>query len=301
MATRLSDNKCLLSILLPAYGYGEGIRRILKRLESIPVADCEIIVFDNSPDTGIEKIVMDWLMATGIPVTYKRNRPTSAAASNWNNLLDAASGEFCLLLHHDEFPLGESFVEDLLHILRQSADTDALLLDCILVNPKNFRNRRHIPTWLRALVVTHFPGYLLRRNIIGPASALVVRRRLYPRFDEKLQWLVDVDVYVRLLKATRRVKICPHIRIGSMLGRSDSLTAVLRASISRLDILEKKYLFALNPDMKFWLGSMENSPVYYGVLRICEAAAWCLFRLVTRFVMPLGSNAVPRAGVRKFF
>lgn len=290
--------KLLLSILVPTYRYAEGVCRILACLYPIPIEDCELIVFDNSPDDEIEGIVARWRLATGMPVTYQSNQPSLGAVANWNKLLDAARGEFCLLLHHDEFPLGEYFVKDLINTLRQSADMDACLLDCILVDPQSHRNRRHVPTWLRALLLKYFPHYLFRRNIIGPTSALVVRRSLYPRFDERLRWLVDVDVYVRLLKVTKCLRMCPKVQMGSILNRSDSITARLGSSIPQLELEERKYLLSLNPDAGIWLrpGGMN---CFLVLLRACETVGWSLFRVLTRLAARLGRDPVPHAVIQR--
>ena len=293
------EEKPLLSILVPAYRYGEGVRRILMCLDSIPIKDCELIVFDDSPDDEVEQIVAHWRLATSMHVTYQRNHPARGAVANWNALLDAARGEFCLLLHHDEFPLGDYFVKDLINALRQAADVDVVLLDCVLVDPKSQRNRRHLPTWLRALVVKHFPDYLFRRNVIGPTSTLLVRRKLYPRFDVSLRWLVDVDFYVRVLSVAKRLRMCPKIQIGSILGCSDSITARLGSSIPQLELAEREYLLRLNPAVGLWLGAGVQEPASYVLLRACETVCWSFFRVLTYLAARLGRAPVSRAVVQR--
>lgn len=272
----------LVSILVPAYRYAEGIHRILASLQPLPIEDCELIVFDDSPDDKVEVTVAQWCTTTGMLVLYQHNWPARGAVANWNALLDAATGEYCLLLHHDEFPLSNYFLRDLTTALRRDTDTDALVLDCVLVAPQTGRNRRHLPTWLRAFVVNRFPQYLFRRNVIGPTSALVIRRSLYPRFDVRLRWLVDVDLYVRMLKVATHLRLSPRIRIGSIVGRSDSITARLGTSVPQVAQEERAYLRGIHPTVGLWLGPVPGESVMHGLLRTAEAACWGLLRVLTR-------------------
>lgn len=294
-----SELKPLLSILVPAYCYGDGLVRILTRLRLLPMEDCELIVLDDSPDDGVEQEVVRWSSATGMQVAYQHNRPALGAAANWNALLDKARGKYCLLLHHDEFPLGHNFVMNLIQELRKDPDVDIFMLDCILIDPQNRRCRRHLPTWLRTFVVKRFPQYLFRRNVIGPVSTLVIRRMLYPRFDERLRWLIDVDVYVRLLKVTRRLRLCPQIQVGSILGRADSITAGLGSSIPQIAREERAYLKGVHHTTSLWFGPVCNEPILHSMLRACEAVCWNLMRGLTRIMAVFCVGPVPRSVVQR--
>lgn len=234
-----------------------------------------------------------------MPVAYQHNRPALGIAANWNALLDQAHGRYCLLMHHDEFPLGDRFVTDLIQELREDPAADVLLLDCVLVDPRNGQCRRHLPTWLRAFVVRRFPQYLFRRNVIGPTASLVVRRTMYPRFDEQLQWLIDVDAYVRLLQKAKRLRLSPHVQIGSILGRTDSLTASLGAAVSHIAREERAYLAGIHHAANLWLGPIHNEPIWHSLLRACEAAAWRLMRGLTRMTAMFGADPAPRSMVRR--
>jgi len=293
------DGDPLLSILLPAYRYREGVRRILSLLQPLPFADCELIVLDDSPDDEVEKEVMRWCSATGMQVAYQRNRPALGAAANWNALLDKARGKYCLLLHHDEFPLGGRFVMNLIQELRKDPDVEVIMLDCVLIDPQNGRCRRHLPTWLRAFVINRFPQYLFRRNVIGPTSALVVRRSLYPRFDERLRWLIDVDAYVRLLKVAKSLRLCPQIQVGSILGQANSITACLGTSIPQIAREERAYLEGVHHTNSLWLGPVRHETILYSMLRACEAVCWNLMRGLTRITAMFCAGPVPRLVVQQ--
>lgn len=292
-------NRPRLSVLIPAYCYAPGLERILKALGEGYLNEWELLIFDDSPDNEIQELVSLFAIRSKCTLKYQHNKPPLGAAANWNALLDAARGEYCMLLHHDEFPLSEHFVHNLVQALRQDVKTDILLLDCVLADPGSGSCRRHLPMWLRTFVVRHCPNYLFRRNVVGPTATLVIRRSLYPRFDGRLRWLIDVDLYARVLKVTRLLRPCPHIQIGSLLGRADSITASLGSEIAGIEREERVYLQDRHPTARVWLGPRAGEPVLHGVLRACEAACWYGMRLVTRIATLFYPNPVPIAEVRQ--
>jgi hypothetical protein len=288
----------LLSILIPAYYYPEGVVRILQSASKGISPEVEILIFDDSPNDKVETSVSECGESL-TNVRYVHNRPALGAANNWNALLDTAKGEYCLLMHHDEFPIGDCFVMDLVTTLCEHPETDVAMLDCVLTELESGLNRRHLPTFIRVLVVNYFPQYLFRRNVIGPTAALVIRRSIYPRFDARLQWLVDVDVYVRLLWVAKHLRFCPNIQIGSMQGRSDTITARLGSSIPRMAKEERTYLREQYPHNTLWLGPYPQEHLVYGLLRAFETLCWWSIRALTRLAVCIYLCPVPRSKVQR--
>jgi len=121
-----------LSILIPAYGYAEGVERILSGLRVDPPDELEIIISDNSRDEQVSQLVADFSSHYQGKLRYIRNHPGLGAIANWNFLLELASGEYVLLLHHDEYPLGENFARRALGRLSTASEIDVFVMECIL-------------------------------------------------------------------------------------------------------------------------------------------------------------------------
>ena len=294
-----NGSEILLSVLIPAFCYPEGVARILPALRALPDDHCEIVIFDDSPDNSVQDVVERWRGDYGTMLVYRRNRPALGAPENWNALLGTARGKYCWLLHHDEVPLGENFVGDLLHILRAQANPDVVVLDCVQIDPVSGCNYRHVPTWLRKLAATRFPEYLFRHNAIGAPSLLVVRSAIYPRFDVSLQWLVDVEAYVRLFRYAKRVAVYSQIRIGSVCGRADSISARLSNALPVIEKSERRYLRSRFPVADMWLRPPTDDSVSSRLLKACEDGFWtliCTWVDIVRCVIPY---SVPRPVVRK--
>ncbi len=266
----------LLSILIPAYNYPEGVERILIALSQEHSLNVEIIVSDDSSDDKVQDICSFYKDAFHLFI-YKRNNPSLGAVNNWNSLLDRAQGDYCLLLHHDEFPLSANFIGKVTGALSVNAAIDVLIMDCVLVDINTGFSRQHAPSWLRNLSAKYFPEYLFRRNIIGPVSTLIVRRSIFPRFNEKLQWLVDVELYVRLFTQSITIKTAANIQIGSAPDKSHSITSSLGSDISRIKQKELKYLRGLYGD-SFWTQEFGWKSPTTSLLFLMESFLWLNFK-----------------------
>lgn len=286
----------LLSILLPTYSYPDGVGRIVRALDAPGLGDqVEVLIADDSPDDAVQSLVQSLATRVSLPLTYRRNMPALGAAANWNSLLDRARGRFVWLLHHDEFPIGDGFLPRLMSALRR--DADVLMLDCLLVDVSTGSNRQHLPMTLRAAIVRHAPGYLLRRNAIGPTSCLVVRRDRYPRFETSLRWLVDVEAYVRLLRPGTVVVTGASLRVGSVLDRGTSISAQIAADLPRLHREELDWLHAthLASNMTPWVALAAGRGVGARVVRGIETVAWVALRVAMRSLAGLRVGSIPRA------
>ncbi len=289
----------LLSILVPAYRYADGVARILAGLAPWPSEACEVLVFDDSPDDAVADVVRNFNACGGCRADYRHNTPALGAVPNWNALIAAARGRHVWLLHHDEFPIGKYFVDRLLARLGATDAADVLLLDCLLADAASGRNRRHLPAAMRLALARHAPCYLYRRNVIGPASALIVRRAHYPVFEPQLRWLVDVDAYAQLLQVRGiRVDLAVDLQVGSVLARQDSITATLQPGLARLEQAERRWLRQQRSAATPWLQSSRQS-ASTRLMLFGEGLLWALWRLGSRCPWWLGFSALPREHVRQ--
>jgi glycosyltransferase involved in cell wall biosynthesis len=267
-----------LSIIIPTYNYSVGLQRILRAVLVERALDLEIIISDDSTEDGIMHLVDEYSLSCPGTVVYRRNQPPLGAVHNWNSLLEMSTGEFVLLMHHDEYPFNEYFVQNAIDLISCYANQfDVFVFDCILVSCNGLLKRPHLPGFIRKFVLQSHPSYLLKRNVIGPTSCLLVRRSLYPRFDVSLRWLVDVDLYVRLRSATSRWLFCNEVKICSTLGRLDSITASIKHDLQKLNEGEREYLLPRHPGAVAWLSPKGN--LFSNTI---ERLAWVGMRGITR-------------------
>lgn len=285
----------LISILVPAYCYRAGLQRIFNSIADFSFHDIELIIFDDSPDDDIEELVLSWSEKFQFTVQYHHNKPALGAPANWNYLLESAKGKYSLLLHHDEVPLGDAFWESLVLLLEQDIAIDIIMMNCVLFDSSSKNFRLHTSLFLRKYIVNHFPNYLYRRNVIGPVSTLVIRTSIYPRFDENIKWLVDVDLYARLFNFRQHNLKMSDLEMGSIIDRSDSITATIGGRVSSVARAENSYLLKQGRNV-FW-GNNKLS-LFQGSIFIFESFIWYSYRIIkiiTFHLLPHKERHVKRA------
>ena len=99
-----------LSVLIPSYEYSVGVDRILETLASQRPSGVECIVRDDSHSNDVQDMVEGHIRRQEVAhIEYVRSLNRKGAVDNWNSLLAMAKGEYILLMHHDEAPIGPDF------------------------------------------------------------------------------------------------------------------------------------------------------------------------------------------------
>jgi len=277
----------LLSVLIPAYNQSAGVERILARLTDLGApGEIEIRVSDDSTDDAAAARIAAAVQALPSPDFsrrhYQRNQPALGAVRNWNVLLTQATGRYIWLLHHDEEPDAAACLAPLLAELR-SDTAEVWILRCRVQHQPGQRPRLHFPPRWAAALLHRWPGYLLRRNLIGPPSALIVRDHAVVRYDESLVWLVDVEAYVRLLASANRIAAWPQAGVLSRVDDVHSITAVLRpqlAATARRE-LDQLAMGVLQTQAEPWAARTPRS----SVLRATETLLWLAWRVGQRLLV----------------
>ena len=279
-----------MTIAVPAYRYQAGVARILS---SLPLGDprIEVIIGDDTPDGSLEAWFRGPAASRFAPhLAYHRNIPSLGAVPNWNDLIGRAAGRYIWLLHHDECPVDAKAVKKLLALLCEIPVLDAVLLDCVQVLRASGINRRHMPNWMRALVVKKMPQFLMRRNVIGSPSAIVLHREIYEKYDESLVWLVDVELFIRVLAKAKRVFIANDVTLLSFPLKL-SITASIRSDIRRIKRRELAAIAKAGCMSPRWM-------MMTTMIVPLEAVLWKLLRVALRFPSWLGVSSLPRKTAR---
>ncbi len=170
----------------------------------------EIIVTDDSAGKAVRE------MAAAYPqVRYVAGPRSGNPVENWNHGLALASGELCVLVHHDETLADPTYL----------ARAAAALADpgvAAAVGPVSVtgvrRPSRHRHAVRIARVLGYPPWLLPMMNWIGPTASFVFR--LGPLFDARLRQLVDVEFYRRVAR-DGRVAVLDGVCVAS-LGHHDA-------------------------------------------------------------------------------
>lgn len=188
-----------ISVCIPTYHNPHGLRRLLQSLRQQTYCNYEVIVTDDSTDASVRQIYEEFV---DLPrIRYVQNRRQLGAPCNWNEAISMASGEWIMVIHHDDWLSSN-------HSLSNFADAATkigsgwIFSSCDAYERGLVRGFTHQPfglgqRYLSEEEIKDWP--LLFDNKIGCPSVLLVHRSLCMPYDENLLWFVDVDMYMRLL------------------------------------------------------------------------------------------------------
>jgi hypothetical protein len=145
---------------------------------------------------------------------------------------------------------------------------------------------------LKDAVLRHWPSYLLRRNLMGAPSVLVLRKDRILPFDARVPWMVDVEWYGRVMRQPGlRLKVSRDLALISV-HHEGSITASFGNALSDMARRESALLRAENPTLSILSLS---APRTFGerLSSKAETLAWWTVRSVTRLVATLLAKPIP--------
>lgn len=223
----MSQNKLLLSVLIPTFNYSYGLERILKsfiNVEKKYLAKIEFLISDDSNSVyeikKIHEICCLFKEEYKYNLIYLQGARSRSPIDNWNNLIHKANGLYKQIIHHDEFFSNFKDIEYLLETIELSK-YDIYILKINLVKKMFIYN--HFPNYLIRFLLELSPSFILIKNFIGPSACFVFKHSCEGIFNPKLKWLVDTDFYNRLLSINSFIFIY-SVNIFSESNRRDSIT-----------------------------------------------------------------------------
>ncbi|SFD81806.1 Glycosyltransferase involved in cell wall bisynthesis [Chitinophaga sp. CF118] len=195
----MNQENIKVSVCIPAYKQVDYLQRLLDSLVIQTFTAFEIVITDDSPDNSVEALVQQY--TTKLPIRYYRNVPARGMPGNWNTALDLAKGEYIKIMHDDDWfaqpdslaRLCQALDEHPLHDFAYSAYYNYYI-------SSGETRLMTSPSWFRKAFGKN-PVNVLQDNLVGPPSVVIHRNKPAYRYDEKVRWTVDVDFYIRLLKA----------------------------------------------------------------------------------------------------
>ncbi|HCY99071.1 MAG TPA: hypothetical protein DHV56_03645 [Rhodobacter sp.] len=225
-----------LSVLIPAYemgGVGAGyLAQALGSLAQQDLPDFEVIVADQSDDNSLATVCAGFAGRLRLRRLDTRDLPRSSSA-NTNAALEAARGEVVKFLFQDDLLILETALSETLTAFEDAAVTwfacggRSLDADGQLHGSQTPR--------MDAMTV-------MGVNTVGHPSVVALRRARAPRFDERLNWMMDVDYYHRCQTTLGPPLLSPRLMVATRrhaLQQTSLLTPQARRAEALL--MQKKY------------------------------------------------------------
>ena len=188
----------LISICIPAYKKPEYVVRAIQSILKQSYKKVEIVISDDSPNEDIKIAIQPYI--SQLDIKYYHNAPALKSPMNWNNALNKATGDYVMLLHQDDWLHDPKALEIYVASFKSHPEAGFVFCKNTAIQPDGVQlNLQAIKSLLGNM--DKKPHHILRANVIGPPSNVMLKRTIPVRYDENYIWLVDVDYYVQLLEA----------------------------------------------------------------------------------------------------
>jgi glycosyltransferase involved in cell wall biosynthesis len=202
-------NSPLISICIPAYKKPEYVLRCIQSIQKQTYKAVEIIISDDSPNQDMNVAINSY--TSELNIHYYQNSPALKSPANWNNAINKASGDYYMLMHQDDWFNSADALQIYLDTFLNNKEIDFVFCRNTAIQPDGeIITLQAIPSLLKEM--SQKPNHILRANVIGPPSNVMLKAGTDIRYEEKYIWLVDVDYYVQLLtKGYRYVYLDQHL------------------------------------------------------------------------------------------
>lgn len=219
-----------LSVAIPTSDFEDSemfFKRCLDSLWNQTFQDFEIVVTDDSTNDRVREIC-EWYR-TGIK--YFKNPTQKGMAGNTNEAITRSKGKFIKLLYMDDYLAHDLALENIIN----SFQGEWLVTGCIHVyGNDDERFNKHMPFWSENIHTGN--------NTIGSPSVLTIKNNNPLLFDEKMTWLLDVDLYKRYYEKYGEPTILDEVNVVIGLHRGQAThTMGNERKLQEAEYIKQKY------------------------------------------------------------
>lgn len=184
----------IVTICIPTYNNLDKLMALIDSIKIQTYKDYDIVITDNSEDEQIEKYVSSLIDE---PITYLRHTTNIGPVLNWNKSLQMATGKYIKIMFADDWFSYPDSLEKFVATIEKNTAVDFVFSGTWQMGEKEQYSRKiseenfcFIQKDIRNLYIG---------NYIGAPSATIFRNKQI-MFDDNLKWLVDLELYMRILK-----------------------------------------------------------------------------------------------------
>jgi dTDP-4-dehydrorhamnose reductase len=232
-----SVKKPFFSIAIPTYGYnGKGVEFIDHSLEILSkqtFKDFEVVISDHSIDDTIKTICNKW--NDKLVIKYFRNKNGRGVISpNINNAMVNCTGKWIKILFQDDYLFGEESLAKHYSFIENNEDVIWFAVNTHVTSDGKTIDWSFRPKWVDNIWTGN--------NQLGCPTNITIKNENLLYFDEDLNWLMDVDYYMKMYRNFGPVKILDEFLLVNRVS-PERLTNNLSESekLSDLEKLTKRY------------------------------------------------------------
>jgi len=185
----------LVSIAISTYeANGNGYKLLMYNLNQIFKQDypeIEVVISDHSKDDKIKDVVALFNQKNKYPIKYFRETENLGNISfNINNAIENCTGDLIKIIFMDDYLLVDTAISDI--VSEFGKNIHAKWLVCSYLHTYDYEKLE------RQINPIFNPEMCFGKNTIGSPSTLTFRKEVKERFDPKLRYNMDCELYHRI-------------------------------------------------------------------------------------------------------
>jgi len=231
-------NNPFFSIAIPAYGYnGRGnayLEHNLSVLEKQTFKDFEVVVSDHSVDDTIKNVYDKW--KDKLNINYHVNdKGRGYISPNLNVAIKHCKGKWIKILFQDDFLYDENSLQKTNDYILNNKNVIWLATEFYHSNDGINLYNHYVPKWVDNIWTGN--------NTMGCPSVITIKNEDLTLFEEKIDWLMDVEYYKRMFDKHGQPNIMNEITVINRTNISDRESHSFTDSHMQfeLDFVNKKF------------------------------------------------------------
>ena len=230
------------SICIPSFNSEFLLRKLLDSIFIQTYCNYEIIISDDSTNNEVYSFCKS---LRDKRIVYFRHKSIISSTENWNFALKQATGKYKILVHHDDCFYDHSVLDKIYNEYLKNGEMMIYFL-------KFLNEDKSLKFYYNQFSINYIfknPDQLLYVNYFSSPSCLVLNNKVDLFYNEKLIWLVDVELYIRLFKKYKKIKLINSASV--IIGVAPER---ITNSISKTVILNEFYLLTQKKIFKLKVG-----------------------------------------------
>ena len=193
--SKSNTQKSLVSVILPTYKRGEGLKKAIESVLSQNYKNLELIVIDDTPDDSISDIVSE---IKDSRIIYIKNKERLGFVKSLNEGVALGKGKYIARIDSDDFWCDSKKLEKQVNFLEKHPDYVLCGGGIVIVNEKGKEITRFLypekNNKIREIMLFWSQGQFAH-------SAITFRRDTYQSvggYDERLNFCEDWDLWLRM-------------------------------------------------------------------------------------------------------
>lgn len=229
-----------VSICVPAYRQVHYLEKTLLSIQEQTFKDYELIITDDSPDNAVAELLRTFNFDGKL--RYYHNPVALGSPENWNEAIRHATGDYIKIMHHDDRFSHPGSLAEFVNLLSQNAHADLAFAASLVECASGGKTLVHRLNKKQIANLSIAPERLFLGNLVGAPSATIYKRTLNIEYDARMQWLVDIDFYIQVLRANPNFVYSPEALVVTTSNAAHQVTEVCRNNIE-IDFGEHALLY----------------------------------------------------------